>query len=101
MKPFAVVDAILAKKNLGTYKEMAPITIGLGPGFEAGVDVDAVIETMRGHDLGRVIYHGKAMDNTGIPGLIQGYGKERVIHAPVAVLFLLVRRLQILLKRMK
>lgn len=84
VKPFAVVDAILAKKNLGTYKEMAPITIGLGPGFEAGVDVDAVIETMRGHDLGRVIYHGKAMDNTGIPGLIQGYGKERVIHAPVA-----------------
>lgn len=83
VKPLAVVDAILAKKNLGTHRHMAPITIGLGPGFKAGEDVDAVIETMRGHDLGRVIYQGKAMKNTGAPGLIKGYGKERVIHAPV------------------
>lgn len=82
VKPIALIDAILAKKNLGTTKDMAPITIALGPGFVAGVDVDAVIETKRGHQLGRVIYDGAAIKNTGIPGVIQGYGKERVIHSP-------------------
>lgn len=84
LKPVAVIDAILAKKNLGTNRQMAPITIGLGPGFEAPKDVSAVIETKRGHQLGRVIYEGKAIANTGIPGIIGGYGKERVIHAPAA-----------------
>ena len=63
-KPMAVVDAILAKKNLGTTRDMAPITIALGPGFTAGQDCDAVVETMRGHKLGRVIYEGKAIANT-------------------------------------
>lgn len=81
-KPFAVVDAILAKKNLGTSKQLAPITIALGPGFTAGADVDAVIETQRGHSLGRIIYNGSAAPNTGIPGKIGGYDKERVIHSP-------------------
>lgn len=81
-KPIALIDSILAKKNLGTNKNMAPITIALGPGFTAGVDVDAVIETMRGHSLGRVIYEGDAIKNTGIPGKIAGYDKERVIHSP-------------------
>nr|WP_302595450.1 selenium-dependent molybdenum cofactor biosynthesis protein YqeB [uncultured Cellulosilyticum sp.] len=84
IKPIAVIDAIIAKKNIGTHREMAPITIGLGPGFEAGVDVDYVIETSRGHNLGRIIEKGMAKPNTGIPGLINGYGKERVIHAPVS-----------------
>ena len=82
LKPLAVVDAILAKKNLGTNKGMAPITVALGPGFLAGVDVDAVIETKRGHNLGRVLWEGSAFPNTGIPGIIGGYGKERVIHSP-------------------
>ena len=82
MKPAAVVDAILAKRNLGTSMSMAPLTIGLGPGFEAGQDVHFVIETMRGHNLGRIITSGKAMPNTGVPGVIAGYGAERVIHAP-------------------
>lgn len=82
LKPYIVVDAILAKKNLGTNKEMAPITIGLGPGFNAGIDVNAVIETMRGHNLGRIIFNGSAMANTGIPGEIGGYSKERVIYSP-------------------
>lgn len=81
LQPMVVVDAILAKKNLGTSKEMANITVALGPGFEAGVDVDAVIETMRGHSLGKVIYKGKAIKNTGVPGAIAGYTKERVIHS--------------------
>ena len=82
LKPLAVVDAILAKKNLGTDRNMAPITVALGPGFEAGVDVDAVIETKRGHHLGRVLWTGSAAPNTGIPGIIGGYGRERVIHCP-------------------
>lgn len=82
LRPMAVVDGILAKKNLGTTKKMAPVTVALGPGFEAGKDVDAVIETMRGHSLGRVIRQGCAIKNTGIPGVIGGYDKERVIHSP-------------------
>ena len=82
LKPLAVVDAILAKKNLGTNRNMAPITVALGPGFTAGQDTDAVIETKRGHNLGRVLWQGAATPNTGIPGLIGGYGKERVIHCP-------------------
>ncbi len=80
----AVVDAILAKRNLGTNRDMAPITVGLGPGFTAGEDVDAVVETMRGHHLGRVILQGAAIPNTGVPGVIAGYAAERVIHAPVS-----------------
>ena len=82
--PDLLVDAILAKKNLGTTKDMAPLTIGLGPGFCAGEDVDVVIETKRGHNLGRIIRQGSAYPNTGIPGIIGGYGAERVIHAPAA-----------------
>lgn len=84
VKPIALVDAILAKKNLGTKKDMAKLTIALGPGFGAGKDVDVVIETMRGHSLGRLIYEGCAIKNTGIPGNIAGYSKERVIHSPCA-----------------
>lgn len=60
---------------------MAPLVIALGPGFTAGEDVDVVIETKRGHNLGRVIRSGSAVPNTGIPGIIGGYGKERVMHA--------------------
>lgn len=81
LRPAVVVDAILAKKNLGATKEMAPLVIALGPGFTAGEDVDVVIETKRGHNLGRVIRSGSAVPNTGIPGIIGGYGKERVMHA--------------------
>lgn len=82
--PLALVDGILAKKNLGTTRDMAPITVALGPGFTAGADVDAVIETQRGHNLGRVIYEGSAAPNTGVPGKIAGFDKERVIHSPAA-----------------
>jgi len=82
--PNIVVDAIIAKKNLGTSMRMAPIVIGLGPGFIAGQDVHAVIETSRGHMLGRMILKGSAMPNTGVPGVIGGYSHERVIYAPKA-----------------
>lgn len=86
LKPLAVVDAILAKRNMGTKKVMADIVIGLGPGFTAGnteeCDVHAIIETMRGHSLGRIIYEGKAIANTGIPAVVGGYGIERVIKSP-------------------
>jgi xanthine dehydrogenase accessory factor len=84
LKPAAVVDAILAKRNLGTSREMAPLTIALGPGFEAGKDVDFVVETKRGHDLGRIIEEGYAFANTGVPGMVGGVSKERVIHSPAA-----------------
>lgn len=84
LSPDILVDGILAKRNLGTNREMAEITVALGPGFTAGKDVDAVIETKRGHTLGKVIYEGSAIANTGIPGVIGGAGKERVIHAPAS-----------------
>ena len=84
IRPVILIDAILAKRNLGTRKDMADFVIALGPGFTAGHDVHCVIETMRGHSLGRLIYDGTAMANTGIPGQIAGAGKERVIHAPAA-----------------
>ncbi|MEG0133599.1 MAG: selenium-dependent molybdenum cofactor biosynthesis protein YqeB [Clostridium sp.] len=82
IKPMVVVDAILAKKNLGTNMDMAPLTIALGPGFEAGVDVNIVVETKRGHNLGRLILKGYAEKNTGIPGIIEGFSRERVIYSP-------------------
>ena len=82
LKPDALVDAILAKKNLGTRITDAPAVIGVGPGFTAGVDCHAVVETMRGHYLGRVIWDGPAQPNTNIPGLIGGYAGERVLRAP-------------------
>lgn len=84
LKAHYLVDAILAKYNLGTSKQMAPITIALGPGFNAGEDCNAVIETNRGHHLGRVIYQGYSQENTGIPGNISGYTHQRVIRAPCA-----------------
>ncbi len=82
LQPEIVVDAIIAKKNLGTNRDMAKLTIALGPGFTAGKDVDYVVETKRGHNLGRIIKEGQAFPNSGIPGNIGGYSKERVIHAP-------------------
>lgn len=85
--PEVLIDGILAKRNLGTKKDMADLTIALGPGFEAGKDVDYVIETKRGHYLGRIIEQGFAISNTGVPGIIGGYGKERVIHAPCSGIF--------------
>lgn len=80
-KPLAVVDAIIAKRNLDTNKSMAPITIGIGPGFEAGKDVDLVIESNRGLNLGKIIHWGKAEEDTGIPGEVMGYKEERVLRA--------------------
>ncbi len=82
LKPDILVDAILAKRNLGTKITDAPIVIGVGPGFEAGVDCHAVVETMRGHTLGRAIYQGGALPNTNIPGRIGGFTGERVLRAP-------------------
>ncbi|MEI0608394.1 selenium-dependent molybdenum cofactor biosynthesis protein YqeB [Brachyspira pilosicoli] len=81
IKPTFLIDAIIAKKNLGTNKSMAKYTIALGPGFTAGKDCDIVIETMRGHNLGRMYLEGEAIPNTGIPGNIGGKEAERVIHA--------------------
>ncbi|MGD9938181.1 MAG: selenium-dependent molybdenum cofactor biosynthesis protein YqeB [Clostridia bacterium] len=84
LEPFALVDAVMAKRNTGVRRGMAPAVIALGPGFEAGGDVDAVIETNRGHDLGRVILRGCALADTGVPGNIAGRSAERVIKSPVS-----------------
>ena len=80
-KPDIIVDAIIAKTNIGTKITDADIVIGVGPGFEAGVDCNAVVETKRGHNLGRVIWSGSAYPNTGVPGNIGGYTVERIIRA--------------------
>lgn len=87
LRPDALVDAILAKRNLGMRIGDAPVVIGVGPGFTAGEDCHAVVETMRGHTLGRVIYRGSALPNTNIPGLIGGYAGERVLRAPADGIF--------------
>ncbi len=85
--PDVLVDAILAKRNVGTTMDMAPIVVAVGPGFTAGVDCHAVVETMRGHTLGRAYYEGSALPNTAIPGLIGGFAGERVLRAPAAGVF--------------
>ncbi len=84
LRPAVLVDAIIAKRNTGTSIRMAPIVVALGPGFEAGVDAHAVIETNRGHDLGRVILSGRAEADTRTPATIAGVGAGRVVHAPQA-----------------
>ncbi len=94
VSPEILVDAIIAKKNLGTAIRMGRLgTIALGPGFCAGKDVDIVIETMRGHNLGRLIFEGEAAPNTGTPGIIQGKSAERVIHAPCSGILRAVRKI--------
>jgi xanthine dehydrogenase accessory factor len=85
--PDVLVDAIMAKKNLGTAIRDAPVVIGLGPGFTAGIDCHAVIETSRGHTLGRVITQGSALPNTGVPGSIGGYTLERLLRSPAEGIF--------------
>lgn len=80
--PPVLIDAIMAKRNTGTALSDAPLVIGLGPGFSAGNDVHAVIETMRGHNLGRVIYAGEAEENTAVPGEVGGKGLERLLRSP-------------------
>lgn len=87
LSPHVVIDAVIAKRNLGTRITEAPLVIGLGPGFTAGKDVHMAIETNRGHDLGRVILDGSPEPNTGIPGTIAGIAGERVLRAPCAGVF--------------
>lgn len=87
LRPSVVIDAILAKRNLGTTRMMAPLTLALGPGFYAGRDVDIVIETNRGHNLARLIYQGEAEANTGVPGEIGGLTMERVLYSACAGTF--------------
>jgi len=87
LQPDVILDAILAKKNLGTTRTEAGLVIGLGPGFVAGSDVHMVIETNRGHNLGRIITSGSAEADTGVPGDIGGYTQERVLRAPADGMF--------------
>lgn len=84
LKPAVLVDATMAKRNMGTTITDAPLVIGLGPGFCAGKDVHLVVETKRGHDLGKVISEGEAEKNTGEPTEIAGFSAERVLRAPTS-----------------
>lgn len=93
LQPDAVIDAILAKRNTGTSIGDAPAVIGVGPGFCAGEDCHAVVETKRGHSLGRVLHDGRAKPNTGVPGLIAGIGESRVLRAPADGTFRPVREI--------
>lgn len=93
LSPDVVIDATMAKRNLGTTKNEAPFVIGVGPGFEAPGDVHVVVESNRGHDLGRVIYDGGAEPYTGVPGEMKGVGKERVLRAPLAGVVKHIRKL--------
>ena len=77
-----VVDARVAKRNLDTTVDDAPLVVALGPGFTAEVDCHAVIETRRGPHLGRVLWSGAAEPDTGSPGVVGGRGAERVLRAP-------------------
>jgi len=88
LKPDVLIDAIMAKKNLGTHLEDAPLVIGLGPGFSAGKDVHIVIETNRGHHLGKMILKGEAEPDTGIPGEVGGYTIERLLRTMKKGIFL-------------
>ncbi|MBE0617370.1 MAG: EF2563 family selenium-dependent molybdenum hydroxylase system protein, partial [Proteobacteria bacterium] len=81
-RPHALLDAAVAKRNLGTHRDMAELVVGFGPGFTAGQDVDVVVETNRGHDLGRLFFEGSAEPNTGVPGSTLGYAGERVLRCP-------------------
>ncbi|SHK06377.1 selenium-dependent molybdenum cofactor biosynthesis protein YqeB [Desulforamulus aeronauticus] len=87
LRPDVLVDAIIAKRNTGTHRNLATIAIGLGPGFTAGVDVHAVIETNRGHYLGRVILNGTAQLDTGSPSPVEGYTRERLLRSPAEGVF--------------
>jgi xanthine dehydrogenase accessory factor len=80
-KPGILVDAVMAKRNTGTALVDAPVVIGVGPGFTAGIDCHGVVETKRGHTLGRLLTHGSALPNTGVPGEIGGYTAERLLRA--------------------
>jgi xanthine dehydrogenase accessory factor len=80
--PDVLIDGIMAKKNLGTRKELADLVIALGPGFVAGKDAHYIVETHRGHDLGKLISQGSAAANTGVPGNICGHTSERALRAP-------------------
>ncbi|OQY01596.1 MAG: molybdenum hydroxylase [Desulfobacteraceae bacterium 4572_130] len=87
IQPHVVIDAIIAKQNLGTTLNEASLVIGLGPGFTAQQDVHMIIETNRGHNLGQIILSGSAQPNTSIPGTINGFNKQRVLRAPCAGYF--------------
>ena len=91
--PQVVIDATLAKRNLGTFITDAPLVIGMGPGFTAGKDVHIVVETQRGHNLGRLIFTGEAEPDTGVPQPVHGFGRERVLRSPCNGPFTSVRNI--------
>ncbi len=99
IRPTVIVDAIMAKRNLGTRRQEGVVVVALGPGFTAGGDVDAVVETLRGPDMGRVMRQGSARPDTGMPGEIGGRAGDRVLRAPAAGRMAPARRIGDVVKR--
>jgi xanthine dehydrogenase accessory factor len=99
LSPLAIVDAIMAKRNTGTIRREGSVVIGLGPGFSAGLDVDAVIETQRGHEMGRIIREGTAREDSGVPGEIGGRGSDRVLRAPMGGMVVNLKEIGALVKK--
>jgi len=99
IKPFALIDATIAKKNMGLSKNLAPLVVALGSGFKANVDCHYVIETMRGHDLGRIIYEGYALENTGVPASVMGVSGDRLLKSPCKGIFNIKKDIGILVEK--
>jgi len=93
IRPEVIVDAIMAKRNTGTDRSQAGLVVGVGPGFRAGANVHAVVESNRGHNLGRVLWEGEAEQDTGIPAPVGGYSEERVLRVPKEGLFKALREI--------
>ncbi len=82
LEPVALIDARMRKKPPEKKFSSVPLVVGLGPGFTAGETCDVVIETKRGHHLGRAIWNGQAAEDTGVPGEVSGHAVDRVLRAP-------------------
>lgn len=94
-----VIDAIIAKKNIGTTIDMADLVIGVGPGFTAKKDCHYAIETMRGHTLGMIYENGSTIPNTGVPGIIESHSSDRVMHSPCEGIFHNVHKIGDIVKK--
>lgn len=82
LRPYYLVDARILKVSIDSAIDTVPVIIGLGPGFTAGKNCSAAVETNRGIDLGRVIYQGSSQDDTGLPAPVGGERADRVLRSP-------------------
>lgn len=81
IKPEFYIDARMLKKDVIDRRGRSCFTVGIGPGFTVGKNCDVIVETMRGHNLGKILWNGSAQKNTGIPGSVGGESGRRVVHS--------------------